>query len=87
MGLVATGGNDGLVKIWSLPPMGSDILSPSSPSSDDGAELATPDVQDGVSGIGAGAASTPGGSVRPVLQLCLTLPCSFAVACSIEYSK
>ena len=87
MGLVATGGNDGLVKIWSLPAMGSDILSPSSLSSEDGAEQATLDVQDGASDMGVGAASTRGGSVRPVLQRCPTLPRSFAVAYSIECCK
>ncbi len=80
MGLVATGGNDGLVKIWSLPPIGSDILSPSLPSLDDGTEEATPDVQDSANDIGVGAVPVPGGSVRAVLQLCSIPPCSSAVA-------
>ena len=55
MGLVATGGNDGLVKIWSLPPMGADILSPTPTPTD----VTAGDTNDT---IAAGGIS--GGSVR-----------------------
>lgn len=61
-GLVATGGNDGLVKIWTLPPMGSDILSPppSNPPSESTERAAVSDDIDAAAGV-------TGGSVRALL--------------------